>query len=64
MGMQTALRELVADEEGQADVLPGFAVHGMGPGGVVAEGQRERLEQLGITCVLNDWHETSMEEPN
>ncbi|MFD7996811.1 helicase associated domain-containing protein [Streptomyces mexicanus] len=24
-----ALRELVADEEGQAEVLPGFTVHGM-----------------------------------
>ncbi|WP_308340517.1 MULTISPECIES: helicase associated domain-containing protein [unclassified Streptomyces] len=56
-----ALRELVADEEGQADVLPGFTVHGMGIGKWLARqrkpvvwqaltgGQRERLEQLGIT---------------
>jgi hypothetical protein len=56
-----ALRELVADEEGQADVLPGFTVHGMDIGKWLArqrtpkgwesltDGQRERLEQLGIT---------------
>ncbi|MFJ9026540.1 helicase associated domain-containing protein [Streptomyces sp. NPDC102259] len=59
-----ALRELVADEEGQAgavEVLPGFTVHGMDIGKWLArqrtpkawqaltEGQRERLEQLGIT---------------
>jgi superfamily II DNA or RNA helicase len=59
-----ALRELVADEEGQAgavEVLPGFTVHGMDVGKWLArqrtpkvwqaltEGQRERLEQLGIT---------------
>ncbi|MEW2728912.1 helicase associated domain-containing protein [Streptomyces albidoflavus] len=56
-----ALRELVADEEGQADVLPGFTVHGMDIGKWLARqrkpevwqaltgGQRERLEQLGIT---------------
>ena len=55
-----ALRELVADEEGQAEVLPGFTVHGMDIGKwlakqrtpavwqALAEGQRERLEQLGI----------------
>ncbi|MGW5232994.1 Helicase associated domain protein [Streptomyces nodosus] len=56
-----ALRELVADEEGRADVLPGFTVHGMDIGKWLArqrkpevwqaltEGQRGRLEQLGIT---------------
>ncbi|MFJ2272518.1 helicase associated domain-containing protein [Streptomyces sp. NPDC087849] len=56
-----ALRELVADEEGQADVLPGFTVHGMDIGKWLArqrksevwqaltDGQRGRLEQLGIT---------------
>ena len=56
-----ALRELVADEEGQAEVLPGFTVHGMDIGKWLArqrkpevwqaliDGQRERLEQLGIT---------------
>ncbi|MGV9884903.1 Helicase associated domain protein [Streptomyces sp. NPDC003006] len=59
-----ALRELVADEEGQAgavEVLPGFTVHGMDIGKWLAvqrkpavwqaltDGQRGRLEQLGIT---------------
>jgi hypothetical protein len=56
-----ALRELVGDEEGQAEVLPGFTVHGMDIGKWLArqrtskvwealtDGQRERLEQLGIT---------------
>lgn len=56
-----ALRELVRDEEGQAEVLPGFTVHGMDIGKWLAKqrtpkvwqalvaGQRERLEQLGIT---------------
>ncbi|MEV7004210.1 helicase associated domain-containing protein, partial [Streptomyces sp. NPDC093982] len=56
-----ALRELVADEEGQADVFPGLTVHGMDIGKWLAkqrtpevwqalhDGQRERLEQLGIT---------------
>lgn len=56
-----ALRELVADEEGQAEVLPGFTVHGMDIGKWLArqckpevwqalhDGQRERLERLGIT---------------
>uniref|UniRef100_A0AAU2UVM8 Helicase associated domain protein n=1 Tax=Streptomyces sp. NBC_00003 TaxID=2903608 RepID=A0AAU2UVM8_9ACTN len=56
-----ALRELVADEEGQAEVLPGFTVHAMDIGKWLArqrkpevwqalhDGQRERLEQLGIT---------------
>ncbi|HEY1156516.1 MAG TPA: helicase associated domain-containing protein, partial [Arthrobacter sp.] len=56
-----ALRELVRDEEGQADVLPGLTVHGMDIGRWLArqrtpkawqaltDGQRERLQQLGIT---------------
>ncbi|MBH5338813.1 Helicase associated domain protein [Streptomyces pactum] len=56
-----ALRELVADEEGQTEVLPGVTVHGMDIGKWLAkqrkpevwqdltDGQRERLEQLGIT---------------
>ncbi|MFI6468518.1 Helicase associated domain protein [Streptomyces sp. NPDC050538] len=56
-----ALRELVRDEEGQPDVLPGVTVHGMDIGRWAAKqrqpavwaslmgGQRERLEQLGIT---------------
>ncbi|MFF3313015.1 Helicase associated domain protein [Streptomyces sp. NPDC002952] len=59
-----ALRELLADEDGQAGetkVLPGFTVHGMDIGKWLARqrtpavwhaltgGQRERLEQLGIT---------------
>jgi superfamily II DNA or RNA helicase len=56
-----ALRELVADEEGQADVLPGVTVHGMDIGKWLArqrqhtvwtglkDGQRERLERRGIT---------------
>ncbi|CAL9637267.1 hypothetical protein SUDANB60_06208 (plasmid) [Streptomyces sp. enrichment culture] len=56
-----ALRELVADEEGQQEVLPGVTVHGMDIGKWLArqrkpevwealtDGQRERLEQLGIT---------------
>ncbi|MFD8888753.1 Helicase associated domain protein [Streptomyces erythrochromogenes] len=55
-----ALRELLADEQGQAEVLPGFTVHGMDVGKWLAKqrnpavwqalqaGQRERLEQLGI----------------
>ncbi|GGZ96992.1 DEAD/DEAH box helicase [Streptomyces bluensis] len=58
-----ALRELVADEEGQGgrvEVLPGVTVHGMDIGKWLAkqrkpevwqtltDGQRERLEQLGI----------------
>ncbi|MGA5291659.1 MULTISPECIES: helicase associated domain-containing protein [Streptomyces] len=55
-----ALRELVAEEESQAEVLPGFTVHGMDIGKWLArqrkpevwealtDGQRERLEQLGI----------------
>ncbi|MFD5185332.1 helicase associated domain-containing protein [Streptomyces sp. NPDC058372] len=56
-----ALRELVADEESQADVLPGFTVHGMDIGKwlarqrkpeaweALADGQRERLEAIGVT---------------
>ncbi|MGR4854938.1 Helicase associated domain protein [Streptomyces sp. LARHCF252] len=55
-----ALRELVRDEEGKAEVLPGVTVHGMDVGRFVArqrqhavwqglmDGQRELLEQLGI----------------
>jgi hypothetical protein len=51
----------MADEEGQAEVLPGFTVHAMDIGKWLArqrkpevwqaltDGQRERLEQLGIT---------------
>ncbi|MDW8810242.1 Helicase associated domain protein [Streptomyces scabiei] len=61
-----ALRELVRDEDGQAggvDVLPGVTVHGMDVGKwlakhrmpkvwqVLSDGQRERLEQLGIVPV-------------
>ncbi|MFD7940862.1 Helicase associated domain protein [Streptomyces cacaoi] len=56
-----ALRELVRDEEGQAEVLPGVTCHGMDIGRWLTrnrqpavwqglmDGQRERLEQLGIT---------------
>lgn len=56
-----ALRELVADGEGRADVLPGFTVHGMDNGKwparqrrpevwqALAGGQRECLERVGIT---------------
>ncbi|MFE3556982.1 Helicase associated domain protein [Streptomyces sp. NPDC059193] len=55
-----ALRELLADEEGRAEVLPGFTVHGMDIGKWLAKqrkpevwaaltgGQRERLEDVGI----------------
>lgn len=61
-----ALRELVADEDGQAgetEVLPGFTVHGMDIGKWLAkqrkpqvwqalhDGQRERLQRLGITPI-------------
>ncbi|MGW4825519.1 helicase associated domain-containing protein [Streptomyces sp. NPDC004227] len=54
------LRELVRDEEGPAEVLPGFTVPGMDIGKWLAkqrqhtvwmaltDGQRKRLEQLGI----------------
>ncbi|MEU1282536.1 Helicase associated domain protein [Streptomyces sp. NPDC005805] len=55
-----ALRELLRDEEGPAQVLPGFTVHGMDVGrwlarqqkpevwAALAEGQRERLEAVGV----------------
>ncbi|MFF4139041.1 Helicase associated domain protein [Streptomyces mirabilis] len=55
-----ALHELVRDEDGPADVLPGFTIHGMDIGkwlakqrkpevwAALTERQRERLEQLGI----------------
>ncbi|MER8199838.1 helicase associated domain-containing protein [Streptomyces microflavus] len=58
-----ALRELLADEEGQAgavEVMPGFTVHGMDIGKWLArqrqhavwaglmEGQRELLEAVGV----------------
>ncbi|MEV7994485.1 Helicase associated domain protein [Streptomyces sp. NPDC086077] len=55
-----AVRELVRDEEGQADVMPGVTVHGMDIGKWLAkqrkpdvwqtltEGQRQRLEAIGV----------------
>ncbi|MCX4740865.1 DEAD/DEAH box helicase [Streptomyces antibioticus] len=55
-----ALRELLRDEDGHTDVLPGVTIHGMDIGRWLARqrqhdvwqglsaGQRERLEQLGI----------------
>ncbi|MFF3558327.1 Helicase associated domain protein [Streptomyces tsukubensis] len=55
-----ALRELVREEEG-AEVMPGFTVHGMDVGkwldrqrtpkvwAALKEGQRERLEAIGVT---------------
>ncbi len=55
-----ALRELVRDEEGPAEVLPGVTVHGMDIGKwlakqrkpevwtALANGQRERLEATGV----------------
>ncbi|MFF8961047.1 Helicase associated domain protein [Streptomyces sp. NPDC014894] len=55
-----ALRELMADEEDQSEVLPGFTVHGMDIGKWLAKqrqhtvwtelmgGQRELLEAVGI----------------
>ncbi|WP_434090924.1 helicase associated domain-containing protein [Streptomyces asoensis] len=61
-----ALRELVRDEEGRAEVLPGFTVHGMDIGKWLARqrkpevwqalhnGQRERLERLGITPLVEE----------
>ncbi|MEU9313753.1 Helicase associated domain protein [Streptomyces sp. NPDC048256] len=61
-----ALRELVADEEGQPEVLPGLTVHGMDIGKWLArqrkpevwqalhDGQRERLERLGITPLIEE----------
>ncbi|GAA2616818.1 helicase associated domain-containing protein [Streptomyces roseoviolaceus] len=57
----SALRELVRDEEGQAEVLPGVTVHGMDVGRWLQrnrehavwrrlmDGQPELLEELGIT---------------
>ncbi|MFG2885763.1 Helicase associated domain protein [Streptomyces sp. NPDC048297] len=56
-----ALRELMRDEDGPAGVLPGFTVHGMDVGkwlvrqrkpevwDALADGQRERLEAVGVT---------------
>ncbi|MFJ2722570.1 helicase associated domain-containing protein [Streptomyces sp. NPDC087437] len=56
-----ALRELVRDEDGPADVLPGVTVHGMDVGKWLArqrqhgvwqalmDGQRELLEAIGVT---------------
>ncbi|MFD6277698.1 Helicase associated domain protein [Streptomyces sp. NPDC060209] len=61
-----ALRELVRDEEGPAGVLPGFTVHGMDVGKWLAkqrqsavwqamvDGQRERLEQLGVVPLVRE----------
>lgn len=58
-----ALRELVADEDGQPEVLPGLTVHGMDIGKWLArqrtpkvwqalhDGQRERLEAVGVVPV-------------
>lgn len=58
-----ALRELVRDEEGPAEVLPGFTVHGMDVGkwlarqrqpevwAALADEQRERLEAVGVTAL-------------
>ncbi|MFE6365873.1 helicase associated domain-containing protein [Streptomyces sp. NPDC057806] len=56
-----ALRELVADEDGQAEVMPGVTCHGMDIGKWLArqrqhdvwqaltDGQRELLETIGVT---------------
>ncbi|WP_424893235.1 Helicase associated domain protein [Streptomyces sp. XH2] len=56
-----ALRELVRDEDGPAEVLPGITVHGMDVGkwlarqrkpevwAALTKGQRERLETIGVT---------------
>ncbi|WP_128429414.1 DEAD/DEAH box helicase [Streptomyces cyaneus] len=72
-----ALRELVRDEDSQAsetDVLPGLTVHGMDIGKWLArqrkpevwqalhDGQRERLERLGITPLAPE-PETSAKPP-
>lgn len=58
-----ALRELLRDEEGPAQVLPGFTVHGIDVGKWLArqrtpqvwqaltDGQRERLEAVGVVPV-------------
>lgn len=70
-----ALRELVRDEEGQADVLPGFTVHGMDVGKWLArqrtpklwqaltDGQRERLEQLGFKPPAPEPEATTAKSP-
>ncbi|MEU7419102.1 DEAD/DEAH box helicase [Streptomyces antibioticus] len=70
-----ALRELVRDEEGQADVLPGFTVHGMDIGKwlarqrtpsvwqALANGQRERLEQLGFKPPAPEPEATTAKSP-
>ncbi|WP_086709612.1 DEAD/DEAH box helicase [Streptomyces antimycoticus] len=59
-----ALRELVADEEDQAHILPGVTVHGMDIGKWLArqrqhtvwtglmDGQRELLEAIGVVPLL------------
>ncbi|WP_301129013.1 DEAD/DEAH box helicase [Streptomyces cacaoi] len=56
-----ALRELVREEDGQAQVLPGVTVHGMDIGKwltrqrtpevwqTLTDGQRQRLEDIGVT---------------
>ncbi|MER5886927.1 Helicase associated domain protein [Streptomyces sp. NPDC001941] len=61
-----ALRELVRDEDGADQVLPGFTVHGMDVGkwlarqrkrevwAALADEQRERLEALGVTVSAAD----------
>uniref|UniRef100_A0AAU1HMH2 Helicase associated domain protein n=1 Tax=Streptomyces sp. NBC_00180 TaxID=2903632 RepID=A0AAU1HMH2_9ACTN len=71
-----ALRELVADEEGQAEVLPGFTVHGMDIGKWLARqrkpevwqaltgGQRERLEQLGIVPLAPEPEPEELTKPS
>ncbi|MEU1676830.1 helicase associated domain-containing protein, partial [Streptomyces roseifaciens] len=58
-----AVRELLAEEDEQADLQPGVTVHGMDVGKWLAkqrqhtvwqqltDGQRERLEQLGIVSL-------------
>ncbi|MFC8095334.1 Helicase associated domain protein [Streptomyces sp. NPDC057301] len=73
----TALRELVADEEGQAgqtEVLPGLTIHGMDIGKwltrqrtptaweALTAGQRERLEALGVVP-LPSAQETPVKAP-
>ncbi|MFF3503489.1 Helicase associated domain protein [Streptomyces sp. NPDC003247] len=66
-----ALRELVRGEEGQTGVLPGVTVHGMDIGkwlarqrqpevwAALADGQRERLEQFGITLLAPEPEESA-----
>ncbi|MDW4910962.1 Helicase associated domain protein [Streptomyces sp. ADMS] len=70
-----ALRELVRDEEGPGDVLPGFTVHGMDIGrwlqknrqhavwAGLMDGQRERLEQLGVVPPLPPEQKTPAKAP-